>query len=83
MPQIDDLFDQMKGAKVFPKIDLWSRYHKVRINEEYIHKTTYKTRYGHYEFTVVPLGLTNALATFMHLMNNVFNKYLDNLYRYF
>ena len=49
----------------------------MRIKDEYIHKTTFGTRYGHYEFVVVPFGLTNALATFMCLMNSVFNKYLD------
>ena len=50
---------------------------QVRIKEEYIHKKTFRTRYGHYEFVVVPYGITNAPATFMCLMNSVFNKYLD------
>jgi hypothetical protein len=77
LPRIDDLFDQLKDAKIFSKIDLRSGYHQVRIKEEYINKTTFKTRYGHYEFTVVPLGLLNAPAIFMFLMNGVFREYLD------
>ena len=79
-PRIDDLFDQMRGEKVFSKIDLRSSYHKVRIEDEDIHKTSFRTRYGHYEFVVVPFGLTNGPATFMCLMNSVFSKYLDRFF---
>ena len=77
LPRINDLFDQMKGAQVFSKIDLRSEYHQLRIKEEYIHKTTFWTHYDHYEFTMVPFSLTNVPTTFMCWMNSVLNKYLD------
>ena len=73
----------MKGAKVFSKIDLRPSYHKVRIKDEYIHKESFRTRYGHYDFVVVPFGLTNAPTTFMCLMNSVFSRYLDNFVPFF
>jgi hypothetical protein len=77
LPRIDDLFDQLKDTKIFSKIDLSSRYHKVRIKEEDVRKTTFKTRYGHYDFTMVPFGLSNAPTIFMCLMNGAFREYLD------
>ena len=77
LPRIDDLFDQMRGEKVVSNIDLRSGYRQVRIKDGDIHKTAFGTRYGHYEFVVVPFGLTNAPATFMCLMNSVFSRYLD------
>jgi hypothetical protein len=77
LPRIDDLFDQLKGEKIFLKIYLRSGYHRVRVKDEDISKTAFRTRYGHYEFTVVSFGLSNAPVVFMCLMNGVFKNYLD------
>jgi hypothetical protein len=78
LSRIDDLFDQLKDAKIFSKIDLRSGYHQVRIKDEDISKTVFRTRYGNYEFTLVPFGLSNAPVVFMCLMNGVFRDYLEN-----
>jgi hypothetical protein len=77
LPQIEDLFDQMKRASVFSKIDLSSGYHQLKIRESDIPKTAFHTRYGLYEYTVMSFGLTNAPAYFIYLMNKVFMEYLD------
>ena len=71
------MFDQLRGAQVYSKIDLRTSYHQLRVREADIPKTAFKIWYGHFKFTVMPLGLTNALATFMDLMHKVFQPYLD------
>jgi hypothetical protein len=77
LPRINDLFDQLKGAKYFSKIDMRSGYYQLKIRSEDVPKTTFVTCYGQYEFTVMPFGLTNAPAYFMNLMNKVFMEELD------
>jgi hypothetical protein len=77
LPRIEDLFDLMKGASIFSKIDLRSGYHQLKIQQSDIPKTAFRTQYGLYEYTVMSFGLANALAYFMYFMNKVFMKYLD------
>jgi hypothetical protein len=77
LPRIEDLFDRMRDARIFSKIELRSGYHQVKIRPSDIPKTAFSTRYGLYEFTVMSFGLTNAPAYFMNLMNKVFMEYLD------
>jgi hypothetical protein len=77
LPRIDILFDQLSKAKVFPKIDLRSGYHQIKIHPKDIPKMTFSTRYALFEYLVMSFGLTNAPAHFMYLMNSVFMPELD------
>ena len=75
--RIDDLFDQLRGVRVYSKVYLLTDYHQLRVRETDILKTAFRTHYGHFEFTVMPFGLTNAPVAFMDLMHRVFQPYLD------
>ena len=79
LSMIDELYDQLREAWVYSKIDLRTGYHQLRVSEADILKTAFRMRYGHFKFTVMPFGLTNAPAAFMNLMHRVFQPYLDRL----
>ncbi|RYE95918.1 MAG: hypothetical protein EOO78_22560, partial [Oxalobacteraceae bacterium] len=77
LPHMDDLFDRLQGARYFSKIDLRTGFYQIAMADEDCAKTAFRTRYGHFEWTVLPMGLTNAPATFQHLMNHTFRAFLD------
>jgi len=78
LPMIDDLMDQLVGAEVFSKIDLRSGYHHIRVKAEDISKSVFRTRYGHYEYSVMPFGVSNAPGVFMEYINRIFHPFLDH-----
>jgi hypothetical protein len=78
LTRIDVLFEQLKGAQVFSKIDLNSGYHQLRIRGEDIEKTSFSTSYGHFEFIIMSFDLTNALAAFMEAMNRMLHEFFDD-----
>jgi len=78
LPRIDDMMDQLTGACVFSKIDLRSGYHQIQVKTEDVPKTAFRTRYGHYEYSVMPFGVSNAPGVFIEYMNRIFQPYLDH-----
>ena len=77
LPRIDDMFVQLSGAKLFSQVDLATEFHQLRVAEDSIPLTAFRTRCGSYEWLVMPFGLTNAPAYFVDLMNRIFREYLD------
>jgi len=77
LPLISGLLDRLRTGKIFTKLDLHGAYNLLRIHPGDEWKTAFRTRYGHFEYTVMPFDLTNAPAVFQHLMNDIFREYMD------
>jgi len=77
LPRIDDLFDKLRGAQVFSSLDLAQGYRLIRVTDDDVPKTAFRTPFGHFQWRVLSFGLTNAPATFQRLMNDVFRPFID------